>query len=147
MAYITNRGVRREYDILDTMRAGLALLGTEVKSVRNGKGSLEGAKVVIRDGEAFLVGATIPPHQEKNAPSNYDPERTRRLLLNKREIEKAFSHSEGKHLTLLPLTVYNCNRLLKLDVGVARKMTLRDKREQVKERESDRSVRRFLLKH
>ena len=146
MAYITNKGVRKEYEILDIVRAGIALLGTEVKSIRNGKGSLTGAKVLIRDGEAYLVGASIPPHQEKNTSREYESDRTRRLLLTKREIQKIYTHTEGKRLTLIPLTVYNCNRLLKLDVGIAQKLSVRDKREKIKERESDRSVRRFLLK-
>ena len=94
MAYITNKTARQHYAIIDTVRAGISLTGTEVKSIRNGKGSLSGAKVLIRDGAIYLVGATIPPHQEKNAPPTYDPERTRPLLLHRKEIERLAKESE-----------------------------------------------------
>lgn len=144
MAYITNRSIRQHYEILETMRAGLSLLGTEVKSIRTGKGSLTGAKVLIRGGEAFLVGAIIPPHQEKNAPRLYDTTRARRLLLNKKEIKKLYTSSEEKQLTLLPLIIYNCNQKLKLDIGVANRKKTRDKREEMKERESRRSIKQLL---
>ncbi len=146
MAYITNRAAKQHHEILDTVRAGITLLGTEVKSIRNGKGSLLGAKVLIRDGEVFLVGATIPPYQEKNTQPSYDPERTRRLLLNRREIEKLNAQTETKNLTLVPISMYNCNRVLKLDIGIARKKNARDKRETIKRRESERSIRR-QMKH
>lgn len=144
MAYVTNRNVRQHYKILETIRAGLSLLGTEVKSVRTGKGSLRGAKVLIRGEEAFLVGATIPPYQEKNTPKTYDAGRTRRLLLNRGEIRKLYTQSEEKRLTLLPLTIYNCNQKLKLDIGIASKKSLRDERERIKKRESDRFLKKFL---
>ena len=143
MAYVTNRTARRDYDILDTVRAGISLLGTEVKSVRDGKASLAGARVLIRGGEAFLVGATIPPHQEKNA-RGYDPERTRRLLLQRKEIVRLHTQTEMKGLTLVPIRVYNCNRVLKVDVGIARKRHARDKREVLKKRDTERSIRRQL---
>ena len=144
MAYITNRNIRQHYEILETIRAGLSLIGTEVKSVRSGKGSLAGTRVLIRGGEAFLTGATIPPYQEKNAPGSYKADRTRRLLLNKKEIERLYTFSEEKQLTLIPLIIYNCNRKLKLDVGIAHKKNARDKREEKKKRESRRSIRQFL---
>ena len=144
MAYITNRTAKQHYVILNTVRAGIVLLGTEVKSIRTGKGSLLGAKVLIRDGEVFLVGATIPPHQEKNAPPAYDPDRTRRLLLHKGEIQKLVTQTEAKNLTLIPISVYNCNRLLKIDIGVARKKNARDKRDIVRKRESERALKRQL---
>ena len=145
MAYITNRNIRQHYEILETIRAGLSLLGTEVKSIRTGKGSLTGAKILIRGGEAFLVGATIPPYQPKNIIIAYEEDRPRRLLLNKNEIKRLYTSSEEKQLTLVPLTMYNCNRKLKLDIGVASKKTKRDKREEIKKRESERSVRKHML--
>ena len=119
MAYITNRSVRRDYEVYETVRAGLSLTGTETKSIRTGRGSLAGARVLVRDGDAYLVGAHIPPHQEKNAPVGYDPERTRRLLLHRKELEKLSRETEAKNLTLVPLSVYNCSRKLKLDIGIA----------------------------
>ena len=144
MAYISNRNIRQHYEILETMRAGLSLLGTEVKSIRIGKGSLTGAKVLVRGNEAFLIGATIPAYQEKNTPDSYKTDRTRRLLLNKKEIQKLYTYSEERRLTLVPLTIYNCNRKLKLDIGITSKKNARDKREKVKKRESGRSIRQFL---
>ena len=144
MAYITNRSIRQHYAILETLRAGLSLLGTEVKSIRTGKGSLTGAKILIRGGEAFLVGATIPVYQPNNTFILYEEDRPRRLLLNKNEIQKLYTSSEEKRLTLIPLTIYNCNRKLKLDIGVANKKNPRDKREEIKKRESERSIKRLL---
>ena len=144
MAYITNRTAKQHYEIVQTVMAGISLLGTEVKSVRDGKGSLVGARVLIRGGEAFLVGATIPPHQEKNTAAGYDPGRSRRLLLTRREIEKLARESEAKNLTLIPLTIYNSSRRLKVDIGLARKKHARDKREEMKKRDSQRSIRRSL---
>ena len=144
MAYITNRNIRQQYEILETLRAGLSLLGTEVKSIRTGKGSLAGAKILIRGNEAFLVGAIIPAYQPKNIIITYEDDRPRRLLLNKNEIKRLYTSSEEKQLTLVPLTIYNCNRKLKLDIGVANKKTARDKREEIKKRESERSIRRLM---
>ena len=145
MAYISNRNIRQHYEILETLRAGLSLLGTEVKSIRMGQGSLTGAKILIRGGEAFLVGATIPAYQPKNIMMAYEEDRPRRLLLNKNEIKRLYTSSEEKQLTLVPLTMYNCNRKLKLDIGVASKKTKRDKRETIKKRESERSIRKHML--
>ena len=90
----------------------------------------------VRGGEVFLIGATIPPYQEKNTPSTYKPDRARRLLLNKREIKRLYTSSEEKRLTLVPLIIYNCNQKLKLDVGVASKKNAKDKREEMKKKES-----------
>ena len=144
MTYITNTRAKQQYDILKTYRAGIALLGTEAKSVRNGKGSLVGATVLIRGGEAFLVNATIPPHQEKNAPGGYDPTRSRRLLLTKQELLALYTESEKKGLTLIPLEVYNSRRKLKVDVAVVRKKNFRDRREELKKRDAEREQRRSL---
>ena len=142
MANITNREIKKHYEILDTLSAGISLLGTEVKSIRTGKGSLMGAKVVIRAGEVLLSGANIPPYQEKNSPASYDPKRTRKLLLNKREIQKLYLTVEAKNLTLVPIKVYNVGRHLKLEIGIARKKNARDKREEIKQRDAKRTIRR-----
>ena len=146
MAYITNRAAKQHYEILDIFRAGMSLLGTEVKSIRSGRGSLVGAKVLIRGGEIFLVGATIPPHQEKNAPSDYDSGRSRRLLLNKMEIQRLIHTTEARGLTIIPLSIYNTGRKVKIDIAVARKKLGRDKRQEIKRRESERSLHR-MQKH
>lgn len=85
-AYIQNRKAHFNFEILETFEAGLVLQGFEAKSIRAGKGKLEGAHVIIRGGEAFLVGTSISPYQPANTPKNYDPERTRKLLLSKKNL-------------------------------------------------------------
>ena len=86
--YIKNKKAKFNFELGDTYEAGVELLGIEVKSLRNNRGSLEGSYVGVRGGDAFLIGAEIPPFQTSNTPDNYDPRRVRRLLLSKREIAK-----------------------------------------------------------
>jgi len=143
-ALIENRKARFDYDILETFEAGVELFGFEVKSVRKGQGSLVGAHIIIRGGEAFLVGATIPPYQEGNTPENYDPARNRRLLLTKKEIALLADKESQRGLTIVPLSVYNRSRKLKVGIAVARGKKKYDKRETIKKRDTDRDVRRTL---
>ena len=144
MSLIENKRVGFDYTILETMEAGLELLGFEVKSLRAGLGSLKGARVVARGGEAYLVGATIPPWQVKNAPKSYDPERTRRLLLNTKEIAHIASAEGEKGLTIVPLSVYNGNRNLKLGIAIVRGKKKEDKRYSIRAREEKRRIQRTL---
>ena len=144
MALVNNKKARFDFEILDTMEAGIALLGTEVKSVRGGQGKLEGAHVVVRGGEAFLTGATIPAFQKKNVTESYDPERTRKLLLNKKQIETLYRHSEQQGLTVVPISLYNSGRHIKLEIGLARGKKKADKREAIKKRDTERELRRSL---
>jgi len=131
-------------EILEEFEAGLELFGFEVKSLRSGRGSLPGARVVVRGGEAYLVGASIPPWQEKNAPDEYDPERPRRLLLSKKEIAKIAHAEEKKGLTTVPLSVYNAGRKLKLKIAIARGKKQHDKRQTIKERDEKKKIERTL---
>lgn len=142
--YIQNKKARFDYELLETFEAGVALFGYEVKSIRSGKGKLEGSHVVVRGGEAFLVGARISPYQEKNTPDQYDPERSRKLLLSKKELSKLETESENAGLTIVPIKWYNKNRTLKLEIALARGKKKADKRESIKERESKRSIDRLL---
>lgn len=144
MALIENKKVRLEYEILETYAAGAELFGHEVKAVRNGMGSLEGARIMVRGGEAFLAGATIAPFQVKNTPDSYDPERTRRLLLNKKEITVLAEYESKKGLTVVPIKWYNANRKLKLEVAVVRHKKKYDKRQTLKERDTKRQIERTL---
>ncbi len=144
MAHISNKKVKVNYEILEVFCAGLELIGTEVKSIKIGKGSLQGAVCVIRGGEAFLVGANIPAYQEKNVVGDYDPSRTRKLLLNKKEILSLEQKLGQKGLTLVPISIYTLRRKLKIDIGLARKKKLHDKREAIKKRESDRERKRAM---
>ena len=120
------------------------MLGYEVKSLRAGRGSLKGAHVVARGGEAYLVGATIPPWQIANAPKGYDSERTRRLLLSVKEIAKIAAAEGEQGLTVVPLKVYNKGRHLKLSVAIARGKKAHDKRQSIQERDVKRSIARTL---
>lgn len=140
MSLIRNKKVHLDYTFLETFEAGLELLGCEVKSLRAGHGNLEGARVVARGGEAYLTGATIPPYQPNNTPKDYDPERTRRLLLKQDEIAQIAAAEGAKGLTVVPISVYNARRNLKLQIAIARGKKKYDKRQDLKKRDEQRSM-------
>ena len=144
MAFIETKKVRLEYELLETFESGAELFGYEVKAIKNGMGSLEGARVMVRGGEAFLVGATISPYQEKNTPDSYDTERSRRLLLNKKEIEQIAGAESKKGLTIVPIKWYNTNRRVKIEIAIARHKKKHDKRQTLKERDTKRQIERTL---
>jgi len=144
MAYIQNKKVHFNYEILEKFEAGIGLLGFEVKSLKSKQGSLEGAHVIVRDGEVFLVGATIPPYQPSNTPKGYDPERARKLLLTKKEISALSGVESKKGLTIVPISVYNKKNKLKLEFGIARGKKKHDKREDIKKRDTERDIGRNL---
>lgn len=139
---IENRKAKFEYEILDKHEAGLELFGFEVKSLRNKRGSLEGSFVKILSKEAYLMNAHIPPYQAKNAPTSYDPYRSRRLLLKKKEINELIGREKIKGLTIIPLSVYNKGRVIKVLIAVVRGKKKHDKRETIKKRETEREIRR-----
>ncbi|HWP61102.1 MAG TPA: SsrA-binding protein SmpB [Candidatus Paceibacterota bacterium] len=146
MSLIENSRAGFDYEILETLEAGLELHGYEVKSLRAKRGSLKGARVVARGGEAYLVGASIPAWQVANAPKSYEPDRVRRLLLNEKEIAHIAS-AEGKAgLTIIPLKVYNSGRNLKLGLAIVRGKKKEDKRQSIRAREEKRSMERTLKK-
>ena len=144
MSLVDNKRVTFDYHIMETMEAGLELVGPEVKSLRLGHGSLKGARVVARGGEAYLVGATIPAYQPANAPKSYDPERTRRLLLSAKQILEVARAEGEKGLTIIPISIYNKGRNLKLQIAIARGKKQGDKRQAIKKRDTDRDIRRSL---
>jgi SsrA-binding protein len=146
MSLIENKRVGFDYQILETIEAGLELFGYEVRSLRAGLGSLKGSRVVARGGEAYLVGATIPAWQPANAPKTYDAERSRRLLLNSKEIDHIRGAESEKGLTVVPLSVYNKGRNLKLSIAIARGKKHGDKRQTIQKREEDIRMRRSLKK-
>jgi SsrA-binding protein len=141
---VSHKRAKFDFEILETYEAGLVLSGTEVKSLRRGQGKLEGAHVVVRGDEAFLVGASIPPFQAANAPADYEPEATRKLLLSRKELAELEKQGDQKGLTIVPLSVYNKGRNLKLSIAVARGKKKADKRESIKARESKREIERQL---
>ena len=144
MALIEHKKARLDYEILEEFEAGLELLGGEVKALRNKLGKLEGAHITVRGGEAYLVGASIPPYQSGNSDPAYEPERNRRLLLTKKEIATLAAQESQKGLTIVPLRVYNKGRHLKLALGVARGKKKYDKRAALKERDTKREIERSL---
>lgn len=142
--YITNKKATFDFEILDTFEAGVVLAGHEVKAIRNGKATLNGAYVVIRGGEAWLLGASISPYQVANTPKSYDPERTRKLLLNKKELKELEQKSEQQGLTIIPIKWYNKARQVKLEIALVRGKKKADKREKLKERDTKRDIERIL---
>lgn len=140
--YAENRKARFDYEILEKYETGIELLGTEVKSVRGGRMSLDGAFVVARGGEAFLINSNIPAYQPKNAPKDYDPLRNRKLLLTKKEIRELGGSEKNRSLTIVPILVYNKNRKIKVQVALVKGKKTRDKRASIQKRETDRDIRR-----
>lgn len=140
--YAENRKAHFNYQIVEKYEAGIELLGTEVKSIRYNQMSLEGAFIVMRGGEAFLINANIPPYQLKNAPADYNPMRNRKLLLTKKEIMELASYEKNKSLTIVPISVYNKNRKIKVTIALAKGKKKVDKRETTRKREIDREIRR-----
>jgi len=140
--YLKNKKAAFSFEIIETIQAGLELLGLEVKSLRDKKGNLEGGRVVVRGSEAYLVGVTIPPYQAQNTPKGYDPERPRKLLLRRKEISRLAGLESKKGLTILPISVYNKGRNLKLEIGIARGKKKFDKRQSIKKEDARRDVER-----
>lgn len=139
---LLHRKARLDYEILKTFEAGLELFGFEVKSIRAGRGSLPGGYVIIRGGEAYLTGISIPPYQEGNTPRSYEVDRTRKLLLTKKEIGELAGFEGKRGLTIIPISVYNKNRKLKCEIVVVRKKKKYDKRETLKKKEARRDMDR-----
>ena len=136
-----NRKARHDFHILDRVEAGLALTGTEVKSLRDGGGNIREAYAVARGGELFLVGANIAPYKQGNI-QNHDPLRDRKLLLHRREIEQFASRVAERGNTLVPLSLYFSNGRVKLELGLAKGKEGVDKRRTIADRESKRQLER-----
>ena len=139
----TNRKARHDYFIEKTYEAGIALKGTEVKSIRAGKANLKESYCVIRNNEAFVVGMHISPYKEGNI-FNVDPLRDRKLLLNKREILRINQEVMQKGMAVIPLSLYLKNGLIKMEIAIARGKKLYAKRESMKERDIKRSLERYI---
>ena len=139
VTFAENRKARFNYEILETFEAGL-----EVKSIKNGRMNLAGCYINIHDGELYLIGASIAPYQPKNQPADYDPARSRKLLLHKKEIMSLLGKIQQKGLTLVPLKVYNKGRRIKLEFAIVRGKKKYDKRAVISKRESKRNIERSL---
>ena len=139
----TNRRARFDYEIVESYEAGLALVGSEVKSLRLGNADLKDSYGAVRDGEAWLYGLRISPY-EFARDGSHEPERTRKLLLHRVEIERIASSLAEKGLTLIPVRLYFKNGKVKVELGLAKGKAKYDKRETVKRREADREMQRAI---
>lgn len=142
--YAQNKKATFNYEILEKFEGGLVLSGQEVKSVRDKKVSFEGSYVIIRGGEAFLVGTSISPYQVKNTSEKYDPERPRKILLSKKELKRLVDNDKKKGLTLIPISLYNKGNKIKLEFALARGKKKSDKRSAIAEREAKIEIERTL---
>ncbi|MCA9353532.1 SsrA-binding protein SmpB [Candidatus Nomurabacteria bacterium] len=142
--FAQNKKAYFDYEVLEKIEAGIELFGYEVKSVKSGKCSLVGGRVIIRGGEAFVLGLKIDPYQPNNSPEDYDPERVKRLLLSKDEIKKLENTEKTKGLTIVPLSLYNKGRVIKVSIGICRGKKKYDKRETIKKRDTERALGRTL---
>lgn len=139
-----NKKAYFNYEILEKLMAGISLIGQEVKAIKSGRISLKATYVILRNEEAFLIGANIPPYQPKNAPKDYNPERSRKLLLKKSEIKYLIGKTKQKGLTIVPLRVYNIRGKIKIEIGLVKGKKKFDKRRIIKKRETEREIRRIL---
>jgi len=139
---IFNRKATADFEVMETFEAGIELLGIEVKSLRKHQGSLLGGHVTVRGGEAFIIAMDIPPYQIKNTPDTYEPKRNRKILLTKAEIHKLASLEAKKGLTIVPISVYNKGKKIKVEIAIVRGKKKFDKRQDIKKRETDRDIRR-----
>ena len=142
--YAENKKAFYDYEILEQYEAGLVLIGQEVKSIRGGHISLAGSYVIIRNNQPELIGAKIPAYQPKNAPKDYNPEKTRKLLLNKKELNYLAGKVNERGFSLIPLKVYDNNGRIKLEFGLAKGKKKFNKKDVIKKRDIERNIRREL---
>lgn len=139
-----NKRAKHDYFMEEYFEAGLVLEGNEVKSIKAGKVSIKEAYCQIRNGEAFIIGMHVTPYTQANNFINLDPIRTRKLLLNKKEIKKIGSKTVEKGWALLPLEIKEKNGLIKIDIGLGKGKKLYDKRKDLKEKDAKRSIERTM---
>ena len=140
--YAENKKAYYDYEILEKYEAGLVLQGQEVKSIKTGHMHLSGSYVVIRNAQPELIGAKVPPYQPKNTPPDYNPEQSRKLLLNKKEIDYLMGKVNERGFSLIPLKVYEQHGRIKLEFALAKGKKKFDKKEQIKKRDVERDIRR-----
>lgn len=138
-----NKKIYYDYEILEKFEAGLVLHGQEVKSIKGGHINLAGSYVIFKQNEPYLIGAKIPAYQPKNTPEDYNPERLRKLLLNKKEINILIGKSNQKGFSMVPLKIYEKNGRIKLEFGLAKGKKKYDKKEKIKKRDIEREIQRM----
>jgi SsrA-binding protein len=139
---VSNRRARHDYEILERFEAGIVLSGAEVKSLRGGRGSLAESFARVRDGEVWLEGMHIPPYEQAMDKRAYDPIRTRKLLLHRKEIERLIGKTAERGLSLVPLRVYFSHGLAKVELGLGRGKRRYEKRQDIARREHEREMLR-----
>jgi SsrA-binding protein len=139
----TNRQARYRYHFLETWEAGLVLTGTEVKSLREGKAQIKDGYAAVKDGEVWLHNVHIPPYGPASR-ENHEPERSRKLLMHRREIERLIGKTREKGLTLVPTRIYFRDGRAKVEIALAKGKDVGDKRQTIKERELKREMERAL---
>lgn len=142
----TNKRARFDYEISDTYEAGLVLLGHEVKSIKTGHISLKGSFITVKGGgnknpELFLINAHIPLYKKATTIDNHDPDRSRKLLVKRKDINRLIGKKQVEGLTLVPIKVYTKHGLIKLEFGIGKGKKKHDKRESIKKRDTDRQIR------
>jgi SsrA-binding protein len=142
MEYASNPKARFDYEILETIEAGLVLKGYEVRSIKTGKVSIKGAYVRILNEQAYLLGAVIPPYQPANTPPDYDPQANRKLLLTAKQLSSLVGLSKSHSVSMVPLKLYGKKGKIKLLIGIAKGKKKYDKREAIKKREFERQRRK-----
>jgi SsrA-binding protein len=138
-----NRKAYHDYHIEETIEGGIALLGTEVKSLREGRANLKDSYVIVKDAEVFLLNCHIGPYSHGNI-MNHDPLRTRKLLMHRKEIDRLRGKATLKGFTLIPLKIYFKGPFAKVEVGLARGKKLFEKRDKIKEREAKEEIARAM---
>ena len=144
MTLIEYKKAGLKFERIEELEAGIELFGHEVKALKSRQGSLDGSRIVVRGGQAYVVGMTIPPYQASNTPQSYDPERSRRLLIRKANIAKLSDAESTKGLTVVPIEMYTKNNLVKVRVAIVRGKGKRDQREDLKKRDAKREAQRLL---
>lgn len=142
--YSENKKGLFDYEVIERFEAGLVLFGQEVKSIKTGHINLSGSFITLASGEPYWVGAKVPPYQPNNIGADYNDERQRKLLLNKKEIDYLIGKTKVKGFSLIPLKVYDKSGRIKLEFGLARGKRKYDKKEKIKKRDVQREVNREL---
>ena len=142
--FAENRKARHDYETLETVEGGLVLLGQEVKSIREGGAKIDGAYVTIANGELWLIGAHIRPYSRAAKDFSYNSDRTRKILVTRKQLEHLAGKTQEKGLTLVPFALYPHGHRIKISFGVCRGRKAHDKREKLKSRDLDRDIQRHL---
>ena len=140
MKFLIHKKARLNYEIKEIFEAGIKLFGFEVKTIRKKHGSLDGSYVIFVAREAFLVNAYIPPYQPSNTPADYNPYRARKLLFSKKELSLLAEKEKERSLTVIPLSLYSKGRFIKVEIATARGKKKKDKREDIKKRDTERDI-------